>query len=105
MLTVLSQPDDRDWYALPPDGANYLDKLDIGVKGLRIAYAPTIAGAKVDDEVAALVAAAAKRFGELGAQVEEVDTGLPDSAAAALPSIGSPAPPTRSAPTRRNSAS
>ena len=80
MLTVLSQPDDRDWYALPADGANYLEKLDAGVKGLRIAYAPTIAGAKVDAEVAALVAAAAKRFTELGAKVEEVETGLPDSA-------------------------
>ncbi len=79
MLTVLSQPDDRDWYALPPDGANYLDKLDAGVKGLRIAYAPTIAGAKIDGEVAALVAAAAKRFAELGAHLEEIDTGLPDS--------------------------
>src|SRR5499426_3636794 len=54
MLTVLSQPDDRDWYALPAEGANYLGKLDGGVKGLRIAYAPTIAGAKVDAEVATL---------------------------------------------------
>ncbi|HEY7690687.1 MAG TPA: amidase, partial [Dongiaceae bacterium] len=80
MLTVLSQPDDRDWYALPADGVNHLDKLDAGVKGLRIAYAPTIAGAKVDSEIAALAAAAAKRFGELGAHVEEIDTGLSDSA-------------------------
>jgi len=80
MLTVLSRPDDRDWYALPPDGANYLDNLEAGVKGLRIAYAPAIAGAKVDGEVAALVAAAAKRFSELGANVEEIDTQLPDSA-------------------------
>jgi aspartyl-tRNA(Asn)/glutamyl-tRNA(Gln) amidotransferase subunit A len=80
MLTVLSKPDSRDWYALPPDHANYLDKLDAGVKGLRIAYASTIAGAKVDGEVASLVAAAAKRFSELGANVEEVDPGLPDSA-------------------------
>jgi aspartyl-tRNA(Asn)/glutamyl-tRNA(Gln) amidotransferase subunit A len=80
MLTVMAQPDDRDWYALPPDNANYLDGLDAGVKGLRLAYAPTVAGAKVDGEVAALVAAAAKRFSELGAHVEEVDTQLPDSA-------------------------
>jgi len=79
MLTVLTQPDDRDWYALPPDGRHYLDGLEDGVKGLRIAFAPTLAKAAVDPEVAAAVAQAAKVFAALGAKVEEAIAALPDS--------------------------
>ena len=79
MLNVLTQPDARDWYALPPENRDYLDGLDNGVKGLRVAFAPTLAKAPVDAEVAALVAAAAKSFGELGAIVEEATPDLPDS--------------------------
>jgi aspartyl-tRNA(Asn)/glutamyl-tRNA(Gln) amidotransferase subunit A len=79
MLTVLARPDARDWYALPPAGIDYRDGIEAGVRGLRIAFAPTIAGAPVEPAVAAAVAAAARRFAELGATVEEVDTGLPPS--------------------------
>jgi aspartyl-tRNA(Asn)/glutamyl-tRNA(Gln) amidotransferase subunit A len=79
MLTVLTLPDDRDWYALPPDGRNYLDGLEDGVDGLRIAFAPTLAKAAVDAEVATAVARAAKIFIELGAKVEEAIPPLPDS--------------------------
>jgi aspartyl-tRNA(Asn)/glutamyl-tRNA(Gln) amidotransferase subunit A len=79
MLTVLTQPDARDWYALPPDGRDYREGLDDGVKGLRIAFAPTLAGAPVDPEVAALAAAAAKVFAGLGATVDESIPVLPDS--------------------------
>ena len=79
MLNVLTQPDERDWYALPPDGRDYLDGLDDGVKGLRIAFAPTLGEPPVDPEVAAAVAQAANVFDELGAKVEEIDPDLPDS--------------------------
>jgi len=80
MLTVLSEPDPRDWYALPPDGADYGEDLDEGVKGLKIAFSPTLGGQRVDPEIAALVAAAAGRFAELGAVIEERDPELPDCA-------------------------
>jgi len=79
MLNVLTQPDVRDWYALPPDGRDYRDGLDGGVKGLRIAFAPTLANAPVDPEVATLVAGAARTFADLGAIVEEATPDLPDS--------------------------
>jgi aspartyl-tRNA(Asn)/glutamyl-tRNA(Gln) amidotransferase subunit A len=79
MLTVLARPDARDWYALPPTGSDYRDGLEDGVRGLRIAFAPTNAGAPVEPAVAAAVAAAARRLAALGATVEEVDTGLPAS--------------------------
>jgi aspartyl-tRNA(Asn)/glutamyl-tRNA(Gln) amidotransferase subunit A len=46
--------------------------LNGGVEGLRIAYSPTLGYAKVEREVADLVASAAKVFESLGAHVEEV---------------------------------
>ncbi|MGE0718360.1 MAG: amidase family protein, partial [Alphaproteobacteria bacterium] len=49
-----------------------------GVRGWRIAFSPRLGYATVDPEVADLVAAAAKRFQDLGAHVEEVDPGFAD---------------------------
>ncbi|NQW11812.1 MAG: amidase [Alphaproteobacteria bacterium] len=73
MLSVMSEPDARDWYALPYEGTDYRNGLNVGVAGWRIAYSPALGHARVDPEVAALVKAAALRFAELGAVVEEVD--------------------------------
>ena len=73
MLNVLSQPDARDWFALPYDPRDYRLGLDDGVRGLRIAYSADLGGASVEPEVAALVEQAAMRFVELGALVEAVD--------------------------------
>ena len=82
MLTVLAEPDPRDWYALPAEGADYTKGLSGGVEGLRIAFSPTLGGHRVEPEIAALVAAAARSFAELGAEVEEAEPALPDCAAA-----------------------
>jgi len=73
MLTVLSQPDHRDPYALPPEDTDWRDRLEDGVRGWRIAYSPTLGYAKLDPEIAAAIAAAARQFEALGAVVEEVD--------------------------------
>ncbi|MCC6468158.1 MAG: amidase [Alphaproteobacteria bacterium] len=75
MLTVMAQPDWRDWYALPADGADYGKGLDQGVKGLRIGFSPDLGYARVDPEIAQSVAAGAKLFQKLGAKVEQVDPG------------------------------
>ncbi|UEM05617.1 amidase [Skermanella rosea] len=77
MLRVLACPDPRDWYALPPVDKDYLAGLDDGVAGLKVAFAPTLNGAPVDPEVAALVRRAAEEFTDLGAEVEEVVLDLP----------------------------
>src|ERR1700738_3073290 len=77
MLTVLSAPDHRDPYALPPEDRDYLDGLEDGVRGWRIAYSPTLGYAKVDPEISAAVAEAARKFAALGAVVEEVGAIFP----------------------------
>jgi len=78
MLDVLSGPDSRDWSALAPPSGSFLDGLDVGVAGLRIAFSPDLGFAHVDPEVADSVARAAQVFTELGATVEQVDPGFSD---------------------------
>ena len=73
LLTVISEGDIRDWFALPPDARDYRVGLDDGVRGWRIAYSADLGYAKVDPEVAGLVKQAVLRFAELGAHVEEAD--------------------------------
>jgi len=76
MLTVLSQPDARDWHALPYEPRDYRAGLDRGVQGLRIAYSSNLGYARVDPEVAAIVRKAANVFADLGAHLEEKHPGF-----------------------------
>ena len=78
LLTIIAQPDNRDFYAIAPDGRDYRKGLKTGIKGLRVAYAPTLGGRPVDTEIAALVAKAARGFKSLGAKVEEAAPDLGD---------------------------
>ncbi|MGH7125695.1 MAG: amidase [Stellaceae bacterium] len=85
LMTVLAGADDRDPYALPRDDVDYRAGIEDGVKGLRIAYSPTLGYARnVHVDVAAAVERAAKTFSELGAEVEAVDPGFGDPRAAWL---------------------
>ncbi|MEY4169914.1 MAG: Acylamidase [Actinomycetota bacterium] len=78
MMNVVAQPDPRDWMSLPYDGVDYLEGLDSGIRGLRIAYSPTLGYADVDPEVAALVDAAVRELEALGGIVDQVDPGFED---------------------------
>ena len=79
MLNALSQPDPRDWTALPYAGTDWTRGLDAGVQGLRIAYSPRLGYVDhVDPEVEAHVAEAAKQLAGMGAVVEQVDPGFAD---------------------------
>jgi aspartyl-tRNA(Asn)/glutamyl-tRNA(Gln) amidotransferase subunit A len=72
MLNIMAQPDGRDWLCLQEPEIDYRIGLDRGVRGLRLAYSPTLGYAKVQREIAELVADAAHAFTNLGADVEEV---------------------------------
>jgi aspartyl-tRNA(Asn)/glutamyl-tRNA(Gln) amidotransferase subunit A len=78
MMNVLTLPDVRDWHALPYDPRDYRVGLEDGVRGLRVAYSPTLGYARVDREIAARVQEAAQAFAALGAHVEEADPGFED---------------------------
>lgn len=76
MLTVIAEPDARDWHALPYDGRDYRIGLDDGVKGLRIAFSENLGYVSLNAEVAAIVAKAVDVFVDLGAHVELLDPGF-----------------------------
>ncbi len=78
MLQVMSQPDARDPSAPPPEDVDYLEALEDGVRGLRIAFSPDFGYVDVDPEVRRSVEAAVRVFEELGASVEKLDPGFED---------------------------
>ncbi len=72
MLTVMSKPDARDWYAAPDQKLDFAADLDQGIKGLKIAYSPNLGGASPNPDILKLTHQAAQHYEELGATVEEV---------------------------------
>jgi aspartyl-tRNA(Asn)/glutamyl-tRNA(Gln) amidotransferase subunit A len=76
LLDVMCEPDPRDWTALPPPSRSYLDGLDDGIAGTRIAFSPDLGYVDVHPEVAAAVDAAAQALSDLGADVSQVDPGF-----------------------------
>ncbi len=72
MLKVMAGPHHWDHFTLEAPPEDYPARLRKGVRGRKIAYSPDLGFARVDPEVAALVAAGVTAFEELGAQVEHV---------------------------------
>jgi aspartyl-tRNA(Asn)/glutamyl-tRNA(Gln) amidotransferase subunit A len=72
MMNVMARPDPRDPYGRPDDEEDYVKGFDKGVKGLSIAYSPTLGFVerdKIDRDVAVAVENAVKLFKTLGAKV------------------------------------
>ncbi|MDA1097950.1 MAG: amidase [Proteobacteria bacterium] len=76
LLNVLAAPDYRDHTALPYQAIDFTQGLDDGVAGLKVAFSPDLGYARVDPEVARIVADAAAVFTDLGAVVEQRDPGF-----------------------------
>lgn len=72
MMSAIAAFDPRDWGILPADGTRYHEQLEADPRAWRIAWSPTLCGADVDSEVAALTERAAQAFAEMGAKVETV---------------------------------
>ena len=79
MMNVMKRPDARDWTALDYDPVDYTQGLNDGIRGLRIAYSPTLGFANnVHPEIAQAVQAAVRVLEGLGAHVEQIDPGIED---------------------------
>jgi len=83
MLQMMSRPDARDWSALPPTSEDFQAALP-SLKGLRIAFSPTLGYAKVDPEVAQIVNATVRLLEDAGASIDQVEAPFPDPTEAAL---------------------
>src|SRR5205085_12230168 len=74
MLTVIADPDPRDIWAIQRPGTDYRIGLDDGVRGMRIAWSPRLGFVdRIDEEIEAITAQAARVFEELGATVVQAD--------------------------------
>ena len=78
MMAAIAQPDPREIYQTQPDPRPWLDGLEDGVAGMRIAYSPTYGGASVDPQIVDAVRRAVGQLEAHGAIVEEADPGHPD---------------------------
>jgi aspartyl-tRNA(Asn)/glutamyl-tRNA(Gln) amidotransferase subunit A len=79
LLDVIGVPDSRDWSALGPAPGSFTAGLAGGVRGLRVAYSPSLGGqVAVQPAVAAAVRRAVERLAELGAYVTETDPDFTD---------------------------
>lgn len=76
MLNIIGRYDYRDPYALRGQPKDWGEELGKDIRGVRIAFSPTLGYARVEPEVAAEVRLAAQRLESLGAVVEEVDPEL-----------------------------
>ena len=77
LLNIISKPDARDWTSLPFDPRDYTVGLNDGVRGLRIAFSPTLGYVNdVHPAVASAVRKSADVLADLGAHVEAVDPGF-----------------------------
>lgn len=82
MMDVLTEADDRDTQAIPRRQINYLEALRGDLKGITIAFSPTLGYVDISAEISAALQQAARRFEELGATVTETDPNISDPLAA-----------------------
>jgi len=79
LLDVIGAPDARDWSALAAPRGSFSAELSGGVRGLRVAYSPSLGGqVAVRPAVAAAVRRAVERLAALGAYVTEADPDFAD---------------------------
>ncbi len=78
MANVMSEPDHRDWTALPYHKIDWTRYLNEGVTDLKIGMSLTLGYARVDPKITSLVQKAAEVFEDLGADVEDCDPGFDD---------------------------
>ena len=76
LLNILTQPDARDSFAIPDRGIDYLEGLDDGVAGLRIAWSPDLGFPVADPAVVAGMQPAIDALIKSGADVKEIDLDL-----------------------------
>ncbi len=76
LLNVLTRPEPRDSFAIPYRGIDYLDQLDGGVAGLRIAWSPDLGFGVADPAVVAGMQPAIDALVKAGANVQPVSLDL-----------------------------
>jgi aspartyl-tRNA(Asn)/glutamyl-tRNA(Gln) amidotransferase subunit A len=80
LLDVVAGPDERDRFSLPAPDRPFVDAIEGGVRGWRVAWSPDLGHIPVDPEVRRIAEGAVQVFGQIGAELDAPDLGLPDPA-------------------------
>ncbi len=75
MLEVMAGPHGRDRHAIQRTPPPYPEALEPKIKGLKVAWSPDLGGNPVEPEVRELTEQAVRTLADLGATVEEENTG------------------------------
>lgn len=78
LLDIVAGFDSRDWSALPTPTRSFVDGIEQGVAGMRVAYSANLGYGHNDPEVTRIVRRAVDVLADAGAIVEEVDPGFDD---------------------------
>ncbi|MGW0046809.1 amidase [Nocardia cyriacigeorgica] len=78
LMDILSLPDPRDPTALAPTLSTFRSQMQRDVRGITVAWSPTLGFADVDPEVAAIVESAVQRLGAAELRVVPADPGFGD---------------------------
>ncbi|MDP9236107.1 MAG: amidase [Chloroflexota bacterium] len=80
-LDVMTGHEPADPFSIADYSGSFLGEVNLGVRGLRVAWSPDLGYAPVDREVRSACEAAAKRFADLGCTVEEASPGFANPSA------------------------
>jgi aspartyl-tRNA(Asn)/glutamyl-tRNA(Gln) amidotransferase subunit A len=80
-LDVMTYYEPEDPFSIKRYPGSFADEVDLGVRGLRVAWSPDLGYAPVDTEVRAICERAARRFADLGCTVDEANPGFASPAA------------------------
>lgn len=80
-LDVMAGHEPEDPFSVCDYPGSFLREVDLGIKGLRVAWSPDLGYAPVEPEVRAICEGAAKRFADLGCTVDEAAPAIADPAA------------------------
>jgi aspartyl-tRNA(Asn)/glutamyl-tRNA(Gln) amidotransferase subunit A len=80
-LDVMAYYEPDDPFSIRAYEGSFLDELERGVRGLRVAWSPDLGYAPIDPQVRAVCETAAKRLADAGCEVEEANPGFASPAA------------------------
>ncbi|WP_083864981.1 amidase [Nocardia brevicatena] len=78
LMDILALPDPRDPTTLAPTVATFRGQIQRDVRGVTVAYSPTLGYADVDPEVAEVVGRAVRALDDAGLRVDFADPGFTD---------------------------
>ncbi|MDB5757527.1 MAG: putative amidase [Burkholderia sp.] len=76
LLSVIAGHDARDPFSVAADVPDFLGACDLPVKGMRLAWSPTLGYARPDAEIVRITESAVKRFEALGCEIINLEEGI-----------------------------